>query len=431
MLTIDNIPPSTHFFVGYSGGLDSHVLLHALCHLLPVGHLTAVHINHQLSPHASQWQSHCEAVCRDLNIPLITHTLHLTKAKGDSLEALARHARYRCFAEHLQTNTCLVTAHHQDDQAETVLLQLLRGSGPHGLAAMPSLTEFVDGQHWRPLLDCAREQIEEYAKHYGLHWVDDESNANTDFSRNFLRHEILPRLKSHWPSASKTISRSAKHAAHAAAILNTQAEADWSVAVDPQANTLCIDKLSGLSKPRQNNLLRFWIRNSGYPVPSDTKLHEIHKTLLSARIDANPIVDWQTTEVRRYNGKLYVSPPHAAFKKMSLPWHNLSESLVLPNNLGVLEAQRADDGVMIAKDAVIEIRFRVGGERIQPQGDNHHRSLKYLLQKWQVPTWQRDAIPLLYVNNVLQSVIGYCIAEQASHHQSSHAQGIYIKHHKA
>jgi len=221
-----DLTPATPLKIAYSGGLDSHVLLHALSRLRDDGwRLSALHVDHGLQPAAGAWARHCEQVCRELALPITIERIEVRGIREHGLEAAARRARYACLARHVGPGEVLLTAHHQDDQAETLLLQLLRGSGVHGLAAMPAIAAFTAGRHARPLLEFPRRALLAYATAAGLKWIEDDSNRDDRLARNFIRNRLTPVIEERWPGAARRLGRSARHAAEAAALLDEIARA--------------------------------------------------------------------------------------------------------------------------------------------------------------------------------------------------------------
>lgn len=402
--------------VAYSGGLDSRVLLQAMAGLrdrlqLPVG---AVHVNHGLQAAAEEWETHCRRVCEQLDLELTVLRVDARHASGESPEAAARHARYAALAEWLPAGHCLLTAQHQDDQAETLLLQLLRGGGVHGLAAMPVWTRFGQGTHSRPLLAMSRQSLHAYAVAEGLRWVEDPSNAETGFDRNFLRHDVMPLLQSRWPAVAGNLSRSAGHAAEAAGLLDEMAEMDRMSVSGRQADTLSLSALGGLSPARQRNVLRHWMKQLSGHAPSTEVLARVLNDVLCSRADADPCVRWGRHTVRRYRDELFVLParePSGEFAECS--WQ-LDEPLALPLSGGVLTATRAvGQGIRSAAlaDGGVRIRWRQGGESCRPAGRGHRHSLKNLFQEAGIPPWQRGRIPLLYIGDRLAAVAGLWVCE--------------------
>jgi tRNA(Ile)-lysidine synthase len=418
------LPATNRLLVAFSGGVDSCVLLHALNALRqnhPGRNLLAIHINHQLQTEATQWQVHCQSVCEELGIELRQHVIEVNTAKGESLEARAREMRYRVFESLLEEDDCLLTAHHQDDQAETLLLQLLRGAGPHGLSAMPVIARFGQGYHARPLLNFTRDEIHAYARQHGLQWCEDPSNTNTGFDRNFLRHEIMPRLKQRWPSADQTLSRSALLCADAAAVMDARAGVWLDKVRVPGSDHLSVTALRQLDEGECRNVLRYWLQQSGLPLPAFAHLQAIVHNVILAREDAAPLVQWGDAEVRRYDNALYAMhtlPPHD--HQRVYKWDG--QHALAVEGVGVLTAQPASAlGVSLQclRQARLTVRFRRGGERCLQRGHQHSQSLKKLMQQWRIPPWQRDRVPLIYDQDELVCVVGNTVCEgyQAGHNE--------------
>ena len=376
--SLQSLPATPHYWVAYSGGVDSHALLHALaaCRDTLPGELGAVHVNHGLHPAAADWATHCETVCRELAVPLVGLTADGRPGAGDSPEAAARAARYAALERWLPAGHGLLTAQHRDDQAETLLLQLLRGSGVQGLAAMPGVAALGAGLLLRPLLDVSRHDLQAYADDHRLRWVDDPSNLDTGLNRNFLRHRIVPELNRRWPAAAKTLARSAQHCAAAARILEQVAADDSAALQGSDANTLAQDGLLVLSPERQRNALRYWLRARCGAVPSTAVLSRILHDMTASRPDASPCVRWGGFEIRRYRGRLYLLRQTPAGKPGArLAW-SLQESLQLPDAGGILHVSRAA-GQGLRASAVsgpVAVAFRQGGERCQPAGRVQHPS---------------------------------------------------------
>ncbi len=410
---LEQLPPARRYLVAYSGGLDSHVLVHSLASVrdhLQVDELHAVHVDHGLSPSAGEWRRHCTAVCGALGIPCHVLRVDARPAAGESPEAAARKARYDAIATLLREGDALLTAHHQDDQAETVLLQLLRGSGPRGLAAMPPWDRFGAGWRGRPLLDFGRGDLRLYAQSERLRWIEDDSNYDTGFERNFLRHEVIPLLRSRWPALGRTLARAATHNAEAAALLDQLAARD--LVVEPDGG-VSVTLLKGLEPGRQRNLLRYWIRGAGLPLPDTVHLQRIIDELLPAAADGAPRVAWQGADVRRYRGRIYAMkplPPHD--RSRVLAW-GMREPLCLAGG-GTLRALWVTGrGVKreLCLGSRVTVRFRQGGERCRPAGRGHTRSLKKLLQERGIPPWQRERIPLIHLDGRLAAVADLFVCE--------------------
>ena len=413
-------PSAAGYWVAFSGGMDSQVLLHALAAQrgrLPAP-LVAVHVNHNLQPDAPAWVQHCRAVCAALAVDFHALSVQAQAQRGESPEAAARAVRYRALAAAVPADAVLLTAHHQDDQAETLLLQLLRGAGPKGLAAMPERADCDGLTVLRPMLDVCRVELHDYAQRHALSWVDDPSNARTDYDRNFLRHAILPRLRERWPAAGATLARAARHQAEAASLLDELAAADWGHApafaeLQTVPAPLSVSLLLALRPPRRVNLLRHWLHGQGASMPSAAVLARIDHDVLCAAADAQPLVRWGSVRLRRYRDCLYVDD----VLEESDPSHCVAwlpdVAFDLPG--GTLGAERAiGTGVALRHlpAAPLQVRFRRGGESLRPAGRRERHSLKHLFQEAGVPPWERARVPLIYRGDDLLAVAGYWVCAE-------------------
>ena len=414
---VESLVPRTsaELCVAFSGGLDSTVLLHALARALvdrPNYRIRAAHVDHQLQRDSAIWRQHCGSVALSLQLEFVPLVVKVAADPELSPEAAARDARYAALRQILRPNEVLLTAHHADDQLETMLLALMRGAGLRGLSGVPSVQIFGGGWLARPLLEFSRAELEEWARSEQLQWLDDPSNANTNFDRNFLRHRVLPALRERWPAAAHSATRSTAHLREAGRLLDVLAAADLeSVAI---GSCLSMTQLASLGPARRRNVLRHWIRQHGMRVPSTRKLATIERDLLIAREDRLPCVEWDDVEVRRHRGLLYCMRQRPAFEPADpLPW-NVSQVLELPAQLGRLRAQRdAAGGLAVARArGELQVHFRRGGEELQPAGDPHHRKLKKLLQDAGVLPWWRDRVPLIYSAEQLVAVGDLWIAEE-------------------
>nr|WP_210424686.1 tRNA lysidine(34) synthetase TilS [Marichromatium bheemlicum] len=391
-------------WVAYSGGLDSSALLHALT-LAPLTRpLGAIHIDHGLQPAARAWRVHCREHCRALGVRFVARALALSPPPGESLEAHARAARYRAFGRVLGRDELLLTAHHLDDQAETLLLALLRGSGVHGLAAMPGCAPLGRGRLVRPLLGVSRSQLLDYARRHRLDWIDDPSNEVLCHDRNLLRHQVLPLLRTRWPAAPTTIARSAAHCAEAAALIDRQAGHDLAAVAGAVPGSLSVAALAGLECAARRAVVRLWLRRQGFSVPGRARLERIVTELLAARADASPVVAWRDCEVRRYRDGLYALTPLPMMPDEVLRW-SPGAALILPQGLGELQVT----GVEVA----LEVRFGVGGQ-CRPRPGGSRRSLKKVFQEAGVAPWLRPLVPLLFVAGTdrLVAIAGVCGCHQ-------------------
>ena len=399
------------FRIAYSGGRDSRVLLHALAQARAMlAPLEAVHVDHGLQPASAAWTRHCAAVCASLKVPFIAVTVDGTAGAGESPEAAARRARYEALAAMMMPGDCLLTAHHCEDQAETLLLQLLRGAGPHGLAAMPEVTAFAGGWHARPLLRYGRQELHRYAEAQALRWIDDPSNADPGFDRNYLRHEVMVRLQARWPAASRVLTRDAEHQAEAAQLLDELAAMDL-LQCHGESSSLRLSSLLALTPARQRNLLRHWLKSQGFPLPDGVRLAKVQHEVMHAAPDRAPAVAWAGVVVRRYREHLYAMPRHAAVDVgLSLPW-DVQVPLPLPDGtlLSAIPARGVGVKAALCREQAITVRYRQGGERCRPGPRAANRPLKHLLQEAGVPPWERERLPLIYVGGQLAAVANYWV----------------------
>jgi tRNA(Ile)-lysidine synthase len=400
--------------VAYSGGIDSHVLLH-LCHTAGLS-VRAVHIHHGLQAEADHWDIHCQDVCSNLGIAYTCIHVDADPVSGESPEDVARSARYRALETELRKDEVLLSAHHQDDQAETLLLQLMRGAGPAGLASMPLIKPFGSGYHLRPLLGFSQQLLTAYAEQQNLTWVDDPSNADTSFDRNFVRKEVMPKLMQNWSNVNEALSRAAGLQQDALEVIEAMACIDLAAVSTQQRNNISISKLRQLSAVRQYNVLRYWISTAGYDKPRRNILQEIIESVIPAAEDATPLVLWGNTEIRRYQDSLYVLPALSSHEIHHVyAWDGEQPLFIHPLNLELRLEQTLAKGLQ--QDAVarrLTVCFRQGGEQLRPHGRQHTHSLKKLMQEAGIPPWQRNRIPLIYIDHQLACVCGYWVAEAFS-----------------
>lgn len=300
-----------HWVVAYSGGLDSHVLLHVMSEIQkndPDMILQAVHVNHQLNPAAEQWVLHCQKTAESLYIPLQIETISIEFQKGDSLEEKARNARYAALQKYLSEKTILLTAHHANDQAETFLLQALRGAGPKGLSAMPVKKNLGDSGMIRPLLSFSRAILEHYAIENHLVWIEDDSNHDPRFRRNYLRHTVMPLLENTWPSVAINFSRSARLLAEHETVIAEIAREDFLRVVENtvDVSVLNLKKLLSLSDARQRLVLRVWFSENQLRMPNEKHVKQIQQDVLHAGTDAHPIFMLGKTRIVRKQGLLFI-----------------------------------------------------------------------------------------------------------------------------
>lgn len=404
---------ATPLLVGFSGGVDSTVLLHLLA---DAGlSLRALHVHHGLHADADAWAAHCRSTCESLGIPLIVARVEVTRA-GAGLEAAARDARHAAFADHLRDGETLVLAHHRDDQAETVLLRLLRSSGTGGLAAMRTRRVFGRGEVWRPLLDIPRADLLAYAQTKGLSWIEDPSNTDESLDRNFLRARVLPLLAERWPQATSAMARSAALLAEEARLLDGETAKRLALVQGVDPAVLAVDGLLALDPAWRHRVLRAWIAALGLPPLPGAAFACIDDEMLPVRSDAEPEYRWAGCVLRRWRNLL-----HAEVARPALPadwqaeWSG-AEPLALPSGdrlafahvgAGMTATTRSDGELVAARSAptrarpapTMVVRGRRGGERITLPGRQHSHALKKVLQDLGVPIWERERLPLLFADD--------------------------------
>ena len=429
------VQPGRRLTLALSGGADSVALLDILTPLrarLPFS-LSAVHVNHQISPNAADWAEFCARLCAGNNIPLQVVEVDLRRQPGESLEALARDARHRVFDQ--QQADFVVLAQHLDDQAETLLLQLLRGAGAKGLSAMGERREGlgvrgeegVEMPHClRPLLDVPRRLILDYVALRGLHWVEDESNADVAYDRNYLRHRVMPELERRFPGYRATLARASRNLAESAQLMDDLARMDCALAL--VNGNLRVDVLRALSGARARNLLRYWLAESGISMPSAGRLENLLQQLCSARDDAQIRISLGDAVIRRYRGEARIEKKVPAQLQEALLIRLLQGVQDLPG-LGsrLVFVQAVGEGLSLARLSAepVTVRPRRGGERLRPDCRRPSRSLKNLLQEAGIPPWQRQSLPLLFSGEQLVFVPG--IGAACEYQAGEGEDGVIVK----
>ena len=402
----------SRYVIAFSGGLDSTALAHALVASTTDIPIVAIHIDHGLHEDSARWSEHCETFARSLGIEYRSRVVTVQLESGKGPEASAREARYTALHAELQHGDWLLSAHHREDQAETLLLNLVRGSGPAGIAGIGAIRRFGPGWLARPLLNTDRASLCDYVAAHGLQWIEDPSNTDRRFDRNFLRHDILPRLKSRWPDIAARLQRSATHAGEAASLMADLAKIDLD-ALGGVAERLPIDGLLALTPGRQRNLLRHALRLLGLSTPTALQLGRILTEVLPAREDAQPHVTWPGASVRRYRNGLYLLPEVLADAPLCGPISG--HEVPLGAGLGVLhfepDASRGLSPGLLERDLRLDIRQ--GGEEFRPEGHAHTRKLKKLLQEEGIVPWMRERLPLIYSGDQLVAVGDLWIASEA------------------
>jgi tRNA(Ile)-lysidine synthase len=402
----------SRYVIAFSGGLDSTALAHALSRAGTDVPIVAIHIDHGLHAESQHWSNHCEAFATSLGIEYRSRAVTVQLESGKGPEASAREARYTALHAELEQGDWLLSAHHREDQAETLLLNLARGSGPAGIAGIGAIRRFGPGWLARPLLHTDRASLRDYADKHELDWIEDPSNTDRRFDRNFLRHEVLPRLKARWPDIAARLQRSAGHAGEAATLLADLGAIDLDT-LGGHPDRLPIDGLLALTAGRQRNLLRYSLRLLGLSTPTALQLERILGEVIAAREDAQPHVSWPGASVRRYRNGLYLLPEVLATAPVSTSIE--AENVPLGAGLGVLHFESGAERGLSTElfERGLRLDVRKGGEEIQPDGQGHTRKLKKLLQEEGVVPWMRDRLPLIYSGSRLVAVGDLWIAADA------------------
>ena len=386
--------------VGLSGGLDSVVLLHGLTHLSRSGefalpYIEAVYVNHGLSANADDWQQFCAGLCNELDVTFTAMAVEVTPRARESLEACARDRRYEALCKHARAAKCIiVTAHHQNDQLETLLLQLKRGAGPKGLSGIPAFSQMHSVPVSRPLLPLSRTQILAYAKQNGLRWIEDESNCDESFDRNFLRHSVLPILLERWPSLGQTASRSASLCAEQQGLLDEVCDERLEGLCD-KPGCISVSGLNAASPAWQRALLRRWLEINRVAMPGNRQLNQIQQ-MLAARPDAQPHIVLGNTQLRRYQDSLYCLDAGQQPWSFKTVGFNAQQYVTIePLQLKLMVGKQQDNGVLCSVSvATAESRFSLSQPRLslpgKPAGEAHHKPLKQWFKQWQVPPWERS-----------------------------------------
>ncbi|WP_109078427.1 tRNA lysidine(34) synthetase TilS [Aggregatibacter kilianii] len=416
-------PNQTQFLIGFSGGLDSTALLALFAKYRenrPHFQLRAIHIHHGLSTNADDWTAHCQQICRQFNIPLLIQRVEVGTENG--IEAGARLARYEAIAQQILPDEWLATAHHQQDQTETFFLALKRGSGLQGLSAMQPQSQVYGVPIFRPLLNFSRRQLLEFVQQQGLSWIEDESNADNQYERNFLRNVVLPELRQRWAHFDSAVQRSAQHCYEQQQLLNELLADEYQKNVEKNDRTFKLQHFADYSAVKQRALLRLWLQDWGLAMPSLVQLEQMISDVIFAKADAQPQFRLEDKVVRRYQNRLFLTPVLADISSESIA-AKLNETILLPDNLGSLLLQktpekmtalwRDENGLehktslsLPLEETAVWIRFGYSGKvKLTRQGVN--QDIKKVWQQLNVPPWQRQRIPLIFYGEKLQSAVGF------------------------
>ena len=442
LLTFFSQRANQAIIVAYSGGVDSQVLLAALSKLKQQEKLSqnvkVCHVNHGLSANAPSWQDFATEQCQQFSLPLTIHQLALKKLPQQSLEAIARDARYQCLIESSAEPAFIVTGHHLNDQAETFLLALKRGAGLKGLSAMSAQTQLAQHTLVRPLLDISREDIVTYAEQHELAWIEDESNQDQAFDRNFLRHTIIPELTARWPSFNNTLSRSVSHCQDAQTLIDELAHEDF-IKANINEKVLSIPALLNLSALRFNNVIRYFLAKHDKLMPSSAQLQQIEQQMRASN-DKNPAIKINDYSFRRYQQQLHLTDNFVEIKQWQhqVQLTKATDNITLPDNLGQLHItllanntelvtpQVTDEALMTniriqapKEGQQVSIRFSHNNPTCLPDYRNKSRALKKILQEAKIPTWQRQRIPFLYYDETLVAALGLFVCKSHLPQQDS------------
>ncbi|GAA0199250.1 tRNA lysidine(34) synthetase TilS [Kangiella japonica] len=398
-----NADHSQTFTIALSGGADSVALLHAISSQYPKDKLKAIYINHQLQAVSDEWADFCQSWCQELGVDFEVIAVEVDQ-KAASLENSARKARYQAFSKVIDSGQCLLTGHHQDDQAETLLLQLFRGAGPKGLSAMPYITSFAEGYHARPLLSVSKAEVLEYCKEHQLSFVDDPSNLDTQHRRNFVRHRVIPLLEQEWPQLTTTLSRVSQLQADTQVIVEERAQEDWE-ACYTEGKGLSVEGLKKLSEVRQNSLIRYWFEKLGLGMPSVKVLEQLLSQMLEAETDAQPMIEFKQGSLRRHQDHLVWLSQHSSsnFKELEdTTWDGKKDLQVADGITITAEWLETHYPELIGENLVVSLRR--GGERFRKKNARQSTSLKNYFQEQKFPAWQRDVLLLIKLNDEVRAV---------------------------
>jgi tRNA(Ile)-lysidine synthase len=398
---------ATGLVVALSGGADSAALLTAVAQLDPPLRglsVRAVHVDHGLQAAAADFRRSCEALCRTLGIPLAVIEVTVEAPSGVSLEAAARDARYAGLARDFKAGECLVTAHHAEDQAETLLLQLLRGAGLKGMSAMPLCRPWQGGWHVRPLLGVTQAELRRFAAQAGVSSAHDPMNDDPRFDRVYLRRQVWPLIEARWPGAATALARGARHLAEGQDLLDQAAAKSVSALRD--GDTLSVTGLRRLCATEQVNALRYWIDAGGVPLPSTARLTEALRQMLSADTDQLPAVVWGDHALRRYRDRLFLTRAHPPVLSEPREWQVASgKSLALSHGAGTLHWEPQRGGLDASRlPPALSVRPRRGGETLKPHSRAATQTVQHLCQSLGVLPWMRNALPMIYAGQELIAV---------------------------
>ena len=391
------------FLIAYSGGVDSTALLHLSGKIAKKLNkkILAVHVNHNLNKESKNWEIHCKNFCNDTGIPLTIINLNIVLNKGDSIEERAREDRYKIIYNLMTRRTVMMTAHHRDDQAETFIIQLLRGAGAKGLSSMPELKKIKKGYHIRPFLKLSKRDLNNIIKNNNLSYIKDNSNDDTKFSRNFIRKSIFPVIEKKWPSYSETISRSAFNLSESVKLNEELAKIDIKKYLLEEDNRISVS-IKELESYRFNNVIRFWIKKNNYRMPSSEQIFSISNNILKAGKDKVPFFECSEYEIRRYNDYIEIMDPLTKHDPSEVYVWEFKKNLVISSLSINLSWKNLEDKLGFEVNQNVEVKFRKRGENIQIGSSK--KSLRDYMRENKIPPWKRERTLLIYIDKELKVV---------------------------
>ena len=391
------------FLIAYSGGIDSTALLYFTKKIAIKYNkkIHAIHVNHNLNKESKIWEKHCIDFCKKNGIELILKNVNITLKKGDSIEEKAREARYDSIYEVMSKKTIMMTAHHLEDQSETFLYQLLRGAGAKGLSSMPIVKKLSSGYHIRPFLKFNKKIIENIVNYNKLKFIYDFSNEDINFSRNFIRKNILPIIKKKWPNYADTISRSALILSESNKLNEDLAEIDFKKYMHKEKNKIFLN-VKELALYRFNNVIRFWIKENNFRMPTSEQLLSINKNIFYAGDDKTPFFSCGEYEIRRFNNYVEIMKPLTKHDPSKVYIWEFKKNLVISNLSINLSWKNLEDKLGFKVNNNVEVKFRKRGEDVRI--NNSNKSLKDFMRENKIPPWERERILLIYIDQELKAI---------------------------
>ena len=389
--------------VAYSGGIDSTALLYLADKFAKQEkiNISAIHVNHNINIDSKKWENHCKTFCKNIDIPLTTKSINVDLSSKESIEESARDKRYEAIHSIMEQNTILMTGHHADDQVETFFYNLLRGSGVKGLSSMPMIRYAPKGLHLRPLLGFNKNTLIDFVTQFNLDFINDTSNENISFSRNYIRSEILPIIKKKWPNHSKTIQRAIKNISIAQKLNLELASIDFEkFKINGKKNAININ-VRNLEENRLNNVIRFWIGENNFKMPTLEQINSIKKDVFYAGDDKRPYFSCNSYEIHRFKDLIEIMLPLKKHDPTKIYKWKRDENLVIPNLSVELSWENLEQRLGQQIQDNVEVRFRQKGQNIKI---NNTKSLKDYMRERNIPPWQRDRTILIYINNELKIV---------------------------